>query len=197
MIDIDTLLAWGAVYKKVNAGEIIFGEGNKCNFYHQLIEGKIKWVNVREDGREFIQDLIEPGECFGEQPLFDEEPYAASAMAEKDSIIIRLHKNSFKQLMKEHVELHDDFLKILSQRLRYKILFVKELVNHAPEKCIINLLNHFKLTHKNVCKKCNKLLLTRQQIADMTGYRVETVIRTMKEMQQHGQLRISGGKVYL
>jgi CRP/FNR family cyclic AMP-dependent transcriptional regulator len=197
MIDIDTLLAWGAVYKKVDQGEIIFREGSSCTFYHQLVEGKVKWINVSDDGREFIQNLIEPGECFGELPLFDEEPYAATALAETDIVIIRLPKSTFKQLLKESIELHFTFSKLLSQRLRYKLLFVKELVNHNPEKCISNLLDYFKLTHKNICKKCNRLMLTRQQIADMTGYRVETVIRTMKEMQSRGQLSITCGKVYL
>ena len=88
-LDIDLLLAWGATYKKVAQGEIIFNEGNHCSFYYQLVSGSVKWVNVNEDGREFIQTIIEPGECFGIMPLFDDEPYAASAVAEKDSILLR------------------------------------------------------------------------------------------------------------
>ena len=69
MIDIDTLLAWGAVFKKVKAGEIIFQEGAYTSFYYQLVEGKVRWVNVTEHGKEFIQDIISPGDCFGEFAL--------------------------------------------------------------------------------------------------------------------------------
>jgi len=36
MINTDLLIAWGAAYKKVQAGEIIFSEGNEAQFYHQL-----------------------------------------------------------------------------------------------------------------------------------------------------------------
>ena len=195
-IDIDTLLAWGAAYKKVAAGEIIFQEGMESSFYYQLVSGKVRWVNINDEGKEFIQTIIEPEECFGEFPLFDDEPFAASAIADEDSVIIRLHRSSFHQLLKENPGLHFEFTRLLTQRLRFKFLILKELANHNPEGSISTLLNYFKQTQKNICTKCNRLKLTRQQIADMTGLRVETVIRTMKFMQSKGDLQITKGKVY-
>jgi len=196
MIDIDTLLAWGAAYKKLTPGEIIFKEGTASSFYYQLVSGKVRWVNINDEGNEFIQTIIEPGECFGEFPLFDDEPFAASAIADEDSVIIRLHRSSFHELLKENSELHFKFTRLLTQRLRFKFLILKELAKHNPENSISTLLNYFKQNQKNICTKCNRLKLTRQQIADMTGLRVETVIRTMKSMQQKGELQISKGKVY-
>ncbi len=195
-IDIDILLAWGGAYKKVSAGEIIFHEGMESSFYYQLVSGKVRWVNINNAGKEFIQTIIEPDECFGELPLFDGEPFAASAIADQDSVIIRLHQSTFHQLMKENPDLHFDFTKLLSQRLRFKFLILKELANHNPENSISTLLGYFKKTKKNICIKCNLIKLTRQQIADMTGLRVETVIRTMKSMQLKGHLQITKGKVY-
>lgn len=196
MIDIDTLLAWGAAYKKVAADEIIFLEGTNSSFYYQLVSGKVRWVNINEEGKEFIQTIIEPDECFGEFPLFDDEPFAASAIADEDSVIIRLHRSAFHQLLKENPDLHFKFTRLLTQRLRFKFLILKELAKHNPENSISTLLTYFKQNRKNICTKCNKLNLTRQQIADMTGLRVETVIRTMKFMQQKGELQITKGKVY-
>lgn len=196
MIDIDTLLAWGAAYKKLSAGEVIFREGSNCAFYHQLVEGKVRWVNINDEGKEFIQTFIEPGECFGEFPLFDNEPYAAGAIADTDCVIIRLQKDTFLEILKENPELHFEFSKMLTQRLRFKFLILKELASHDPENSISSLLGYFKEHKKNICTKCNRLQLTRQQIADMTGLRVETVIRTMKNMQHKGRLQITKGKVY-
>ena len=196
MIEIDTLLAWGAAYKKLSAGEIIFQEGTPSSFYYQLVSGSVRWVNINEEGKEFIQVMIEPGECFGEFPLFDDEPLAASAIADTNSVIIRLHRSSFQQLLKESPDLHFEFTRLLTQRLRFKFLILKELANHNPGNSISTLLQYFKQTQKNICTKCNRLKLTRQQIADMTGLRVETVIRTMKTMQLKGELQINKGKVY-
>lgn len=195
-INIDTLLAWGAAYKQVAAGEFIFREGMESSFYYQLVSGKVRWMNINEEGKEFIQTIIEPDECFGELPLFDDEPFAANAVADVDSVIIRLHRSTFHQMLKENPELHFEFTKLLAQRLRFKFLILKELANHNPESSISTLLNYFKQSQKNICTKCNRINLTRQQIADMTGLRVETVIRTMKSMQSKGSLQIIKGKVY-
>jgi CRP/FNR family transcriptional regulator, cyclic AMP receptor protein len=196
MIDIDLLLAWGGAYKKVSAGEIIFQEGQPCTFYHQLVSGNVRWVNIGDEGKDCILSMIEPGESFGEYPLFDDGPFAATAIAEKDSIIIRLHKPTFLQLLKENNELNFSFTQLLSKRLRFKLSIIKSFGSHCPEKIIANLLNNLKTQNKNFCNQCNQLKLTRQQIADMTGLRVETVIRTMRTMHEKGELVISKGKVY-
>ncbi|MBP6431274.1 MAG: Crp/Fnr family transcriptional regulator [Ferruginibacter sp.] len=196
MIDIDVLLAWGAAYKKVAINEIIFNEGACSQFYYQLVSGSVRWVNINEEGKEFLQVMIESGECFGELPLFDGQPFAATAIANESSVILRLHSTSFHQLLKENYAIHFEFSKLLSERLRFKFLILKEMANHNPEHSISSLLSYFKQTKKNICPKCNKIKLTRQQIADMMGLRVETVIRTIKSLQQKGQLTIDKGKVY-
>ncbi len=196
MIDIDILLALGAAYKKVAAGEVIFREGAAASFYHQLVNGSVRWVNIDDNGKEFIQSMIEPGECFGELPLFDDDPYAASAIAETDSVIIRLHCSTFHQLILDRPDIHFAFTRLMSQRLRFKFLLLKELSNHDPEHSITSLLHYLKENKKSICTKCNKVNLTRQQIANMTGLRVETVIRTMRHLHDKGQLLIEKGKVY-
>ncbi|HNP53960.1 MAG TPA: Crp/Fnr family transcriptional regulator [Ferruginibacter sp.] len=197
MINIDTLLAWGAVYKKLDAGEFIFREGTACNFYYQLVEGSVKWFNVTEDGKEFLQQIIEPGECFGELPLFDDEPYAANAMANKEALVLRLSRHTFHQLLIENPPIHFAFSNLLAQRVRFKFYLLKELAYSDPEQKITSLLQYLDEHQKNICPKCHQLKLTRQQIADMTGLRVETVIRAMRNLHDKGVVNIRGGKVFL
>ncbi len=196
MIDTDMLLAWGASYKKVHAGGIVFMEGNTCNFYYQLVSGKVRWVNIDEEGKEFIQIIIGPGECFGEIPLFDDGQYAATAIADEETVLLRLHKSSFLQLIKDNADIHFDFTCLLAKRVRFKFDLIKSLALHSPEGKIATLLEHFKKENKNFCTDCHQLKLTRQQIADMTGLRVETVIRSMRNMHERGELLIDHGKVY-
>lgn len=196
IIDINLLLAWGAVYKKLGRGEVIFSEGSECSYYNQLVSGIVRWVNIDDDGKEYIQTMIEPGECFGELPLFDDGLYAASAIAEEEVVLIRLRKNTFLQLIKEHNEIHFAFTKLLAKRVRFKFLLLKSIAYHAPEVRISTLLSYLKKEHKNFCANCNQLKLTRQQIADMTGLRVETVIRSMRSMHDKGDIVIERGKVF-
>lgn len=105
MLNEDLLLSRGAIYKKIKKGEIIFNENSKCNYYFQLVQGKVSWINYDDEGKVFIQSIIEPNECFGELPLFDDELYAASAIAETDSVVIQLPKPTFLLLLKENPEL--------------------------------------------------------------------------------------------
>ncbi len=197
MIDTDLLLTWGATYKKVQAGDCIFQEGSQCNFYHQLVSGSIRWINVNEDGKEFLQTLVSPSECFGELPLFDGEPYAATAIANEDSMILRLHQSTFHQLISENPTIHFAFSKLLTQRLRFKFFLLKELAYHDPEQRITALIHYLKANNKYICSECHQVQLTRQQIADMTGLRVETVIRAIRNMHEQGKVVIERGKVYM
>lgn len=196
MIAIDMLLAWGATYKQVGKNEFIFREGTDCHFYYQLVSGSVRWVNINDEGKEFIQGMVEPGESFGEFPLFDGNPYAASAIANTDLVLIRLHRLTFLQLLKENPDIHFHFTKLFSERLRFKFLLLKELSCFGPEHRISTLLTHLKKSKEGGCLPNYRVPLTRQQIADMTGLRVETVIRSIRNLQDKGAVAINKGKVY-
>lgn len=196
MIDIHLLLAWGATYKKVNSNETIFHEGDACSYYFQLVSGSVRWLNIDEEGRECIHEIAEPGNSFGEFPLFDDGPYAATAIANTDCVLIRLYKPSFMELVNENSQILFDFTKLFTKRLRFKYSLLKSVASNSPEIRIANLINHLKIENKSFCPDCDQLKLTRQQIAGMTGLRVETVIRTMRHMHDKGELSISRGKVF-
>lgn len=198
MIDENILLARGAIYKKINKGGIIFNEGTKCYYYHQLIEGKVNWVNYDHDGRVFIQYIVLPGECFGELPLFDEEPYVATAVAETDTLLLQLPKNTFHELLKERTSIANAFSRLLAQRVRQKFSALKTMASNTPEQQIVELFHLYKKKHPDIIyNETFKIDLTRQQIAEMTGLRVETVIRVIKKLEKKGGLYIDKGKVYL
>ncbi len=196
MIDSDLLLSWGATYKKVRAGEILFREGASCNFYCQVESGQFKLINFIDNGKEYLQDILGSGDSIGEIPLFNDGLYELTAVAMVDSIVIRLCKDKFERLLHEYPEVHQNFTRLLARRLRFKLRFLKEFSHHEPEYRIFALLNYFIDTNKSYCVKCNQVKLTRQQIADMTGLRVETVIRAMRAMHEKGQIVINAGKVY-
>jgi CRP/FNR family cyclic AMP-dependent transcriptional regulator len=196
MININLLLATGAVYKKISPGSIIFLEGESCNFYYQLVSGKVKWANINDEGKEYLQAMVAPGECFGDLPLFDEGPYAASAVAVEESLIIRLRKDMFHHMLEEHPDINRKFTKLLAQRLRFKFFLLKELLSKEPHERVSSLLGYLKENHHNCCSDCGKINLTRQEIANMTCLRVETVIRTLRKMHIRGDISIVKGKVF-
>lgn len=197
MIKTDLLVGHGGIYKKAFAGEIIFQEGEQGMYYHQLVEGKVSWSNFNDDGREVLHELVWPGECFGELPLFDHKGYACTAIALTDCLIIRLAANAFQQLLRERPEICIDFNRMLAEKLRFKIFLMRQLSTHAPEHTVEELFKYLHANTNKVCAECHKILLTRQQIANLTGMRVETVIRATKNLQNKGRVNIVKGKVFL
>jgi CRP-like cAMP-binding protein len=195
-IDENTLLAWGATYDRVRKGEFIFREGSLCRYFHQLTEGSVRWINIDERGRECLQSLIVPGESFGEIPLFDDGPYVASAIANEASIIIRLPKDRFLEMLHSYPNVHAAIDRKMSEHLRFKFIILKTLAHQSPEVRIRQLFDFMKTEQKYICPRYHYIMLTRQQIADLSGLRVETVIRAIRRMHDKGQLLVENRKIY-
>jgi CRP/FNR family cyclic AMP-dependent transcriptional regulator len=196
IIDLDLLLAWGATFHNLEKGQVLFCEDDPAHFYYQVVEGRIKMCNCNEEGKEFIQGMFEAGESFGEPPLFDGGIYPASAEADEASVVIRLRKENFLQLLKENFDIHFGFTQTLARRLRFKSLISKEISSYGPMHRVSTLLQEYKKSKGIQDNELVKIELTRQQIADMTGLRVETVIRSIRELERNGHLKIERGKVY-
>ena len=199
IIDSNLLILSGGVLKNYNKGEYIFKEGQQPQFYHQVIQGKVRMVNESDEGKEFIQGFFTAGHSFGEPPLFIPAPYPASAIAAEPSVIIRLNITSLTLLLKENFNVHWSITRILSQRIRNKSITLREITSRNPFERVIFLLNNYKADSiKNGTNGAQKIKIdyTRQQIADMCGLRVETVIRVMRNLHHKKVLTIEKGKVF-
>lgn len=196
MIDNNLLEEYGANLEVFSKGDYLFHEGNKAKFYFQVKKGKIKMFNINAEGKTFVQGIFIANEGFGEPPLFDESPYPACAVAEADTVMFKLSKSRFLNLLKENPDVHLKFTKTLAIRLKYKSMLLKEISSFKPEHRILSLIDYLKNETYTDNDKKLMVKLTRQQIADLTGLRVETVIRSVKMLEKEGKLEIINRKIY-
>jgi CRP/FNR family transcriptional regulator len=194
-IDTDILIDWGAVPKKYKKNEIIFLEGDTPRYYCQILSGKVRMFNTSNETKELTQGIFGEGESFAEPPIFINETYPATAVALCDTVLIRILKEKFMQLLDKYPELQKKFLKIFSERIYEKSLLARELVSHSPEERIKNFLYHYKKKYGNKNEKIH-INFTRQEIANFTGLRVETVIRTLQKMKIRNIVSIVDKKLY-
>ena len=196
-IDSDLLIVYGGVFKSYKKDERIFQEGDHPQYYHQIISGRVKMMSETEDGKEFIQGFFTDGQSFGEPLIFEGDENPASAIADHASVIIRLCIFSFIQLLKENFDVHFNLTKRLSHRLKNGSNALTEISCNTPENRIVSILNHYK-SDKSYTSDTSKIKVdyTRQQIAEMTGLRVETVIRVMRNLNDRNILDIKKGKVF-
>ena len=195
-IDVDILFTWGAVSKKYQKDEIIFYEDDNALFYYQIIEGSVKMFSANEDGKEFTQGVFEKGCSFGEPPLFIDEMYPSTSIAVEDSVIIKISKEKFLTIIEEYPDINKRFMQLLALRVYRKTLTNKNIVNQKPEHRIIAFLIDYK--QKNSIASTIKIQIpyTRQEIADFTGLRVETVIRTLTQMKKTNKVEINNHKLF-
>ncbi len=194
-IDTDLLNAWGGVYKKFEKHEHVFHENEHARYYYQIVEGSVKMYNSNEAGKEYLQGIFYPGQSFGEPPIFIDEPYPASAMCLQKSIIIRVSVNNLHKIIAEYPNLMEQFVKHFARRIYNKSITAKEIVNNNPEHRITAFLDSFKKSQANIASKI-LIPYTRQEIANFTGLRVETVIRTLLKMQLSNKIDINNHKLY-
>lgn len=194
-IDLDLLYHWGAVAKQYKKNEIVFDEDEVAHFYYQIIGGSVRMFNSNEEGKEFTQGLFCCGESFGEPPLFINETYPAKAMTIQDSTILKLSKDKFLKILEENPSIQKDFLLLFAQKIHSKSRTSKEIINQKPEFRIIAFLNSYK---KKAGNSSEKILIpfTRQDIANYTGLRVETVIRVFAKMNKYNKVEIINHKIY-
>ena len=194
-IDIDILFSWGAVAKKYKKNEVIFNEDEDAHFYYQIMDGMVRMFNSNDEGKEFTQGLFCTGECFGEPPLFNEQSYPSRAVCIQDCTIIKLSKEKFLKIIDEYPFILKSFLTLLANKIHSKSNNLKEIINQKPEFRIIALMNK----HKKKSECCNEKVLipyTRQEIANFTGLRVETVIRTISKLKDCNKVEIINHKIY-
>jgi CRP-like cAMP-binding protein len=99
-------------------------------------------------------------------------------------------------MLKKYPETSLAVTQSLARRLYYKSVMAPEISSQDPEKRILTLIDYMK-EHQSIDLTKDFLVpLTRQQLADLTGLRVETVIRTVKQLEKREQLKIIAGKVY-
>jgi CRP/FNR family transcriptional regulator, cyclic AMP receptor protein len=196
-VSIDLLLAYGATYRKVKRQEFIFKEGQLASFLYVIETGRVKMFNINDEGREFIQGIFLSGNSFGEPPVIVGEEYPANAIALDDSVLLRISREKLLLLLHENPNVHLQFTTMLASRLLAKAQNMKDLTSYGPEHRITSLLKQYKKHCGCPYGEKMRVELTRQEIADMTGLRVETVIRTMKAMEEKGLLHIENRKVLI
>lgn len=184
---------YGARVVELARGETVFDQGTTANSFYQVRAGKVKMVSYNEQGREFVQGLFTEGQSFGEPPFFNDMPYPAAAVAVDASTVWRCGRDGFLRLLAEHPDIHLALTKVLSGRLMYKSMMLAEIAVEEAEHRLGTLIEDFRKSEGMAASY--RVPFTRQQLADMTGLRVETVVRSIKAMEHKGVLAIEDGKI--
>ena len=178
--------------KKYSKGCIIANEGSTSIFFYYLIEGELSVYNFTPEGKEFLQHKVKEKHFFGEPAVLLEKPFPGNVEVTSEfAEILKIKRENFLQYLINNPDWCLEFTKSIAEKSIKKTNSLKNIVFLNPEDRIIKQFNDYKegKEEKMVIE------LTRKELSNMTGLRIETIIRTIKKMEKEGKLEIKNGKV--
>ncbi len=182
--------------KTYNEGEEILGEGETAEFLPVVLAGKVKMIRFLEAGKEVIIGVFGPGEMFAVPPVFDGDPYPATAVAMEKTKVLLLYRNDFLQILRESSEFSFAVIGWMCEMLREKTAAIKNLATASPEQRAGNVL--LRLTKmEDAQTEAIVISLRRQDIAEMAALTTETTIRVIRKLAAKNLIKIERGKIII
>lgn len=180
-----------ASHEEVNRNELLIREGEGLHRIIIIREGRVKLSSYDKDGKEYILDILVPGNILGEENLFLDSlsPYNGKALTRVKYCSIK--KKDMLKIVEENPDFSLAIIKGLSKKLEIANDKIKNLMDDdALRKICIFLLQR--------SDRLNSLEIPLgvEDIALSINLRRETVSRKLNILIDEGLL-IRGGQKYL
>ena len=156
----------------------IYGEGEPPEYVYRVVSGAVRICKLLDDGRRLVTAFQMPGQIFG---LEAGGTHSFSAEAIADSTIIVVKRNTILALAARDADIANQLWTLTARELRrvQDHMLILGCMG-AKEKVAAFLLELAKR-----CPDSNeiKLPMSRQDIADYLGLTIETVSRTMTQLE--------------
>jgi signal transduction histidine kinase len=104
---------------QLNAGEVIFREGDPGDLMYLVGQGSVKISKSGRGGQQETLGFIKSGNFFGEMALLDGEPRSAMATAAESTLLGTVDEPTFQHILAlAPSRLHMNFLRSVTERLR-------------------------------------------------------------------------------
>ena len=100
------------------AGEFVIKEGDAGETMYLIASGEVSVVKGQGQDQEIELARIGTGDYFGEMALVDDVVRSATVRTEKESRLLVLHKQEFKEIVREYPQIALQICKVLSARIR-------------------------------------------------------------------------------
>lgn len=192
----ELLLRYGGICEEYELNDEIFREGCISKYYYQIRSGVVEINNYDENGKEFTQQILLDGNSVGESFIIGDLPYNVNAVAKSQCEIIKIAKCTFLKILDENPDVSLKLFKQIAHRLSDQYYMMFTLISQDPESKVESILQYLKKKSNYDKPFSFEVPLTRKQLANLTGLRVETVIRTVKKMERSNKVRIRERRIF-
>ena len=171
--------------REVKKHEIIWLEQEPAKMIYFVAEGLIKLFKTSDGGKEQILRLARPGDCFGHAGALNGGSHPESVQAVVSSVLYGLASADLEILIGEFPQVARNAIKLLATEMHHYMSLVEDL----SLRCVNGRLAKMLLTDnpKGACDA--SLVLTRADMAAMTGTVREVIGKSLKTLEDKGVIR--------
>lgn len=185
------------VIQKYKKGQNIFVEGAYPSGIFYVKEGRIKKYKANRDGREQIIYICNKGELLGYSALLSEEAYPDSAATLEDSVVGFISREVFLKLLSQSPAMSLRLLKNLSHEFGVLVNTIASFAHKSVrERLALSLLIlKDKFEDIKAPEKPTEINLSREDLANIVGTAVETLVRVLHNFKDEGLIETQGRKI--
>jgi CRP/FNR family nitrogen fixation transcriptional regulator len=180
------LVATEFTYRK---DEEIYGEDETAEYVYQVIRGAVRTYKLLMDGRRQIGAFHLPGDVFG---LETATTHRLAAEAILDTTVRLVKRRSLEQAAQTDVRVARDLWSITSGELRHAENHMLLLGRKTAMERVATFLLEMDRRLTATCMIA--LPMCRRDIGDYLGLTLETVSRSLSELQAKGVVGLSGAR---
>lgn len=187
------------VTKRVKKNQVVLFEEDTPNYMYVVYSGKVRVVQLNEEGREQILTIHKRKDFFGEMALLDGKTSPATIIAMEDSEIGLLGRNDFDRFVETNGNIRKHIIRVLCTELRAAWMMVRIMSFDNAEQRIMGVFDRLKDLYgvKDQRGVIIALKLTHSQIANYASVSRETVTRTLKKLEIDGSVQVQSNKFIL
>jgi CRP-like cAMP-binding protein len=166
----------------------IYGENEPANYLYKVVSGAVRTYRVLNDGRRQIAAFHLPGDLFG---LEVGDAHASSAEAIADSIVLVIKRSSVVSLAERDPDVARQLWTLTASELGRTQNHLMLLIRTAQERIAAFLLEMAERTRGS---DAVELPMSRQDIADYLGLTIETVSRTLTQLEHAAAIELPSSR---
>jgi CRP-like cAMP-binding protein len=179
--------------REVKKHEIIWLEQEPARMIYFVAAGLLKLFKTSDNGKEQILRLARPGDCFGHAGALNGGRHPESVQAVVPSALYGLNRRDLEALLDEHPQVARNAIKLLATEMHHYMSLVEDL----SLRCVSGRLAKMLLTN-NIKGACDtSLVLTRADMAAMTGTVREVIGKSLKTLEDKGVIRYDRHKIVI
>ena len=185
--------------KRFTKNQVVLFEEETSNYMYFVYSGKVRVVQLNEEGREQILTIHKKNDYFGEMALLDNKTAPATVIAIEDSVVGLLARDDFERLLANNEKIRQHIITMLCTRLREAWMMVRIMSFDNAEKRIIGVLDRLKDLYGVQDQRgvIINLKLTHNQIANYASVSRETVTRTLNRLMKNDDIEFLSNRQIL